>query len=107
VYLFEPSRTPFDLSFKLFGIHVRVHPMFWVVTGILGSNQDDPKYVLMWIGVVFISVLIHELGHVADIKTSDKTVKIVLDDKDPTGEIGAKNNQLVYDNCFAPPKAAD
>jgi Zn-dependent protease len=64
VYLFEPSRTPFDLSFNLFGIHVRVHPMFWVVTGILGSNQDDPKYVLMWIGVVFISVLIHELGHV-------------------------------------------
>jgi len=64
VYLFEPGRTPFDLSFNLFGIHVRVHPMFWVVTGILGANQDDPKYVLMWIGVVFISVLIHELGHV-------------------------------------------
>jgi len=54
-----------------------------------------------------VLTLIHELGHVADIKTSDNTVKIVLDDKDPTGEIGAKNNQLVYDNCFAPPKAAD
>jgi Zn-dependent protease len=64
VYFFEPNRTPFDLSFNLFGIHVRVHPMFWVATGILGSNQDDPKYVFMWIGVVFISVLIHELGHV-------------------------------------------
>ena len=64
MYLFEPNRTPFDLNFNLFGIHVRVHPMFWLVTGILGSNQDDPKYVFMWIGVVFISVLIHELGHV-------------------------------------------
>jgi stage IV sporulation protein FB len=64
VYLFEPSRTPFDLSFSLFGIHVRVHPAFWIMAGILGSNQDDPNYVFMWIGVVFISVLIHELGHV-------------------------------------------
>jgi Zn-dependent protease len=64
VYLFEPARTQFDLNFNLFGIHVRVHPMFWVVTAILGSNQGAAKYVLLWMAVVFVSVLIHELGHV-------------------------------------------
>jgi Zn-dependent protease len=62
--LFEPARTQLDLNFSLFGIHVRVHPMFWVVTAILGSNQRDAKYVLLWIAVVFVSVLIHEMGHV-------------------------------------------
>jgi Zn-dependent protease len=64
VYLFEPARTQFDLNFNLFGIHVRVHPMFWVVTAILGSNQRDAKYVLLWVAVVFVSILIHEMGHV-------------------------------------------
>jgi Zn-dependent protease len=40
--------------------------MFWVVTAILGSSfqQLGMKYVLLWIVVVFFSVLIHELGHV-------------------------------------------
>jgi Zn-dependent protease len=38
--------------------------MFWVVSAILGSNQHDTKLVLVWIGVVFVSVLIHEFGHV-------------------------------------------
>ena len=62
---FEPNRTQFDLNFRLFGIHVRVHPLFWLVTAILGSSpQQGIKYVLMWIAVVFVSILIHEMGHV-------------------------------------------
>jgi hypothetical protein len=68
VYLFEPARTQFDLNFNLFGIHVRVHPMFWLVTAILGWDFQDPqggmKYVALWVVVVFISILIHEMGHV-------------------------------------------
>ena len=64
MYLFEPARTQFDLNFSLFGIHVRVHPMFWVVTAILGSNQGEARYVLLWVAVAFVSILIHEMGHV-------------------------------------------
>jgi stage IV sporulation protein FB len=64
VYLFEPARTQFDLNFRIFGIDIRVHPMFWLVSAILGSNQGDAKYVMMWVAVVFVSILIHELGHV-------------------------------------------
>jgi Zn-dependent protease len=56
------------LNFNLFGIHVRVHPMFWLVTAILGWDFQDPqggmKYVALWVVVVFISILIHEMGHV-------------------------------------------
>ena len=32
VFLFEPDRTQLDLNFRVFGIPVRVHPMFWLVT---------------------------------------------------------------------------
>jgi Zn-dependent protease len=64
VYLFEPAHTQLDLNFNLFGIHVRVHPMFWVVTAILGSNQGEARYVLLWVAVAFVSILIHEMGHV-------------------------------------------
>ena len=64
MYLFEPARTQLDLNFNLFGIHVRVHPMFWVVTAILGSNQGEARYVLLWVAVAFVSILIHEMGHV-------------------------------------------
>lgn len=64
MHFFEPNRTQFDLNFSLFGIHVRVHPMFWIVSAVLGWNDKDLKWVLLWIGVVFVSILIHELGHV-------------------------------------------
>jgi Zn-dependent protease len=66
LYLFEPAQTPYDLRFRLFGIDVRVHPMFWLVSALMGWNLRDQgfSYVLLWIGCVFISILIHELGHV-------------------------------------------
>ncbi len=68
MFLFEPARTQFDLNFRLFGIDVRVHPMFWLVTVVLGWDFQDPQggmnYVVLWVVVVFISVLIHELGHI-------------------------------------------
>ena len=55
--------TPFDLNFSLFGIPVRIHPLFWLFSAILGWNARDPKVVVIWVACVFISILIHELGH--------------------------------------------
>ena len=55
--------TPFDLNFSLFGIPVRIHPFFWLFSAILGWNARDPKVVVLWVACVFISILIHELGH--------------------------------------------
>lgn len=61
----EPPRTPYDLNFSLLGIPVRVDPWFWLVTLMLGYNSGDAASVLTWVISVFLSILVHELGHAA------------------------------------------
>ena len=61
----EPPRTQADLNFSLFGIPVRVHPLFWLVTLILGYQSGDVPSVMTWIVAVFLSILVHEMGHAA------------------------------------------
>jgi Zn-dependent protease len=61
-----PQPTAFDLHWRMFGIDVRVHPFFWLMAVMLGWDTVDwgLQYLLLWVVFVFISVLIHELGHV-------------------------------------------
>jgi stage IV sporulation protein FB len=62
----EPERTRFDLNFRLFGFPVRVHPLFWLLVAIFGSevlSKLGADHFLVWIAVAFVSILIHELGH--------------------------------------------
>jgi Zn-dependent protease len=62
---FEPARTPFDLNFRFLGVWVRVHPMHWIVSVILGPPLNSGLvYVLAWVICVFLSVLLHEMGHI-------------------------------------------
>jgi Zn-dependent protease len=64
--LLEPTRTPYDLNFQLFGTPVRVSPWFWLMSAILGWTWSDLgiHFVLLWIACVFISILLHEFGHI-------------------------------------------
>lgn len=55
--------TPFDLNFSLFGIPVRIHPFFWLVSVVMGWDPDDFNSTLIWVVCVFVSILIHEMGH--------------------------------------------
>ncbi|WP_339729785.1 site-2 protease family protein [uncultured Gimesia sp.] len=55
--------TEFDLRFSVFGIPVRVHPLFWAVSAFMGWNPNDIKMTFIWIACVFVSILVHELGH--------------------------------------------
>jgi stage IV sporulation protein FB len=55
--------TPLDLRFSLLGIPVRVHPLFWLFTAVLGWNPDDLNSMFLWIVCVFVSILVHEFGH--------------------------------------------
>jgi Zn-dependent protease len=66
VLLLEPERTQFDLSWRMFGTHIRVHPMFWLFSAILGWPwlHLGTEYLLLWIACSFISILVHEFGHV-------------------------------------------
>ncbi len=72
MFLSEPAETPADLRFWLFGVHVRVHPFFWLISAILGwsivgefgNTRLGLIYLVVWVACVFVSVLVHELGHV-------------------------------------------
>ncbi len=60
-----PAPTEFDVRFRLLGIPVRVHPLFWVLATVLGweLTKGGGKLLLIWIGCVFFSILVHEFGH--------------------------------------------
>lgn len=61
--MFGASETPYDLRFQALGIPVRVHPMFWLVAAMLGWQSENIPIVLIWVGCVFLSILVHEYGH--------------------------------------------
>lgn len=39
--------------------------MFWLMTALMAwsGGEMPPQILIMWVGVVFVSVLVHELGH--------------------------------------------
>lgn len=60
----EPPRSGGDLNFQLFGIPVRVHPFFWLIAVMLGiRGTEEVADLLIWVVAVFVSVLVHEMGH--------------------------------------------
>ena len=65
----EPPPTNYDLHFRVAGVPIRVHPLFWLITVLLGASGGGANQtlfpVLLWVIVVFVSIVIHELGHVA------------------------------------------
>lgn len=62
----EPPPTQGDIRFRLFGFPIRIHPFFWFVTLLMvvgGKEKIDPGEAVAWVGIVFVSILVHELGH--------------------------------------------
>ena len=59
----DPPRTQADLYFRLAGIPVRVHPFFWLIALVLGARSENARDLVGWIVALFVSILIHELGH--------------------------------------------
>ncbi len=52
------------LKLTLFGFPVQIHPLFWLVAYLLVSGTKAPVATqLIFAGVIFISILTHELGH--------------------------------------------
>ena len=60
------------LRFRLYGIPFEVEPMFWVFSAILGANvahgSNGLLLLAVWVACVFISIVVHELGHAATAK---------------------------------------
>lgn len=64
MFLAEPAATEFDLRFVAFRIPVRVHPFFWLLTAMFGfQGGGNAQSVILWVGCVFVSILVHEMGH--------------------------------------------
>ena len=63
---FAIQETPYDLKWRMFGIHVRVHPLFWVIAALLSQSwlTVGIPHILISMFCIFFSILIHELGHV-------------------------------------------
>lgn len=75
----EPIQTPYDIRFPLLGCQVRVSATFWLVAALFGydyarfvdalyanNGGDTPGLVvllLVWMAAMFVSILVHEMGH--------------------------------------------
>lgn len=90
----EPPVSPYDLRFEILGYRVRVFWGFWAMALLLGwnfsyammrlaeqENLDSPGapiYLLIWVAAIFISILVHELGHTMAFKYYGISSHIVL-----------------------------
>ena len=57
------NETEFDLRFQLFDVPVRVHPLFWLSAAMITWRGENVALTLVGVLVIFVSVLVHELGH--------------------------------------------
>ena len=73
----SPPPTRYDLRFIIAGIPIRVHPLFWLLTLLLGA-AGDPIQLLIWVLVVFVSIVVHELGHAFAMRYFGQSSHIVL-----------------------------
>ena len=73
-----PPPTRYDLRFNLAGFPVRVHPLFWLIAILLGYSSGDILQILIWVLVVFISILVHELGHALAFRRFGLSSQIIL-----------------------------
>ncbi len=79
MFLFQsPPQTSYDLRFSVAGIPVRVHPLFWVIAILFGLSSSSLIHILLWVFAIFISILIHELGHAFAMRRYGQRSSIVL-----------------------------
>ena len=92
--LSEPARSPYDWEFFFLGFPVRVTWLFWLISAAWGydwarglhETYDRPQLespgmfalLLIWVGVSFVSILIHELGHAIAMRWLGTSSYIVL-----------------------------
>jgi Zn-dependent protease len=73
-----PPPSRYDLNFSIAGIPVRVHPLFWLIAILFGLSSSTFIGLVIWVVAVFISILIHELGHSMAMRVYGKDSFIVL-----------------------------
>lgn len=60
-------------------IPIVIHPIFWLVAGVIGwMNSWTILGTLVWMGVIVLSLLVHEFGHALSAKSFGQTAQIEL-----------------------------
>lgn len=72
------GETQFDLRFNLFGIPIRIHPMFWLSSAWLVWDPERLGFTALGILCMLIAVLVHELGHAVVLRKYGFPSEIVL-----------------------------
>ena len=54
------------------------HPLFWFMALLFGAGLGSITQTLVWIVIVFISILVHELGHTFAMRRYGQDAMIVL-----------------------------
>jgi Zn-dependent protease len=78
VFAGEPGPTQFDLHFRIAGIPVRVHPLFWLMAFMIGASGGERLALVIWAAAVFVSILVHELGHAFTMRYFGQDARVVL-----------------------------
>jgi stage IV sporulation protein FB len=60
------EETPYDVKWRMFGTQVRVHPLFWVMAAVISWGLLDLGLLFLVAGIlaIFVSILLHEFGHI-------------------------------------------
>jgi Zn-dependent protease len=65
-------------GFRVAGIPVRIDPTFLLVAVFLGLGRHTGAMLVAWVGVVVLSVLVHELGHAFAFRRYGQQPQILL-----------------------------
>lgn len=71
------SKAP-GLELRILGVPVRLEVGFFVIAAYLGLGVGDLSLMGLWIGVVTVSVLVHEGGHAVAMRLAGLRPRIVL-----------------------------
>jgi stage IV sporulation protein FB len=64
--------------FSIAGIPVRVEPFFLIIAVLFGMRFETLDFIAAWVGIMFVSILVHELGHGFALKAFGQPSSIVL-----------------------------
>ena len=74
----EPPPTSLDIKYTIADIPVRIHPLFWLLPIAFGLGAGSVSLILIWVLVVFFSILIHEYGHAITFRLFGLNASIVM-----------------------------
>ena len=66
------------ITFRLFGIPITVRPTFLLIAALLGLSTGRTSLMVALVGVLFVSIVVHELGHALTARAYGAEVEIEL-----------------------------